>query len=142
MICGTFIGKRRINHVRRNTLSKNNAIKTKVATVLQSIATREFQLPALPLRATDRVPAVHRLRRKIRLTAMLGGGLVCVLFVGGAVIPLGGAVVASGQVDVSSRVKRIAHPRGGVVSAILVHDGQHVYKGQILARLDDTVPGA
>ncbi|MEO0033077.1 MAG: hypothetical protein RIS94_2835, partial [Pseudomonadota bacterium] len=76
-----------------------------------------------------------------RLLAAIGG-LALVLFVLAAVVPIGGAVIGGGQVGVESRVKRIAHPTGGVISAILVHNGEHVAEGQLLMRLDDKVTGA
>lgn len=61
---------------------------------------------------------------------------------GGVLIPIGGAVIGSGQVGVQSRVKKIAHPTGGVLAEILVENGQTVRKGQILLRFDDTVSRA
>ncbi|CAN5321640.1 HlyD family type I secretion periplasmic adaptor subunit [soil metagenome] len=62
--------------------------------------------------------------------------------VGGFLIPIGGAVIATGQVGLQSRVKRIAHPVGGIIKEILVENGQRVRKGQILLRFDDIVSGA
>lgn len=108
----------------------------------QIISPSEFQFPVAELRAASRLPAAVRMQRRVRLTALAGGALVLSVLALATLIPLRGAVVASGQVDVASRIKRISHPGGGVVSAILVHDGQHVSKDQIIARLDDTVPGA
>lgn len=72
----------------------------------------------------------------------LGGGMMLLLFVLAAVVPIGGAVIGSGQVGVESRIKRIAHPFGGVISQILVANGEHVRQGQLLLRLDDKVTGA
>lgn len=69
-------------------------------------------------------------------------GLLAVLLVFAAFVPIGGAVIASGQVGVESRVKRIAHPTGGVIAAIAVANGDHVDKGALLMRLDDRVSGA
>lgn len=83
-----------------------------------------------------------RMKRRVKFATALTGGFVVVALGTTALIPIGGAVVASGQVNVMSRVKRVAHPRGGVVQRIFVEDGQHVEKGQVLARLDDTVSGA
>ena len=68
--------------------------------------------------------------------------LIFTFGLGGFLIPIGGAVIGSGQVGVESRVKKIAHPTGGVVSEILVENGQAVRKGQILLRFDDTVSRA
>ncbi|BEU99724.1 HlyD family type I secretion periplasmic adaptor subunit [Novosphingobium olei] len=72
---------------------------------------------------------------------MTVAGLFVVLFLLAAFVPIGGAVIGSGQVGVESRVKRIAHPTGGVIDAILVHNGEHVKEGQLLLRLDDRVTG-
>lgn len=79
-----------------------------------------------------------RLRRALILMAVLvfGIGLAA------AIIPIGGAVIGSGQIGVDSRVKKIAHPLGGTIAEILVENGQHVKKGQVLIRLDDTVSGS
>lgn len=73
----------------------------------------------------------------IAVAVLVIGGLLA-----GTLIPIGGAVIASGQVGVESHVKKIAHPGGGVVAEILVQNGQHVRKGQVLMRFDDKVTGA
>ena len=52
--------------------------------------------------------------------------------------PLSAAVVASGTLVVQSSVKKVQHPSGGIVTQILVQDGSHVKKGDLLVRLDDT----
>ena len=111
----------------------------KAFAVSHPIAPTEFQLPAQPLLPGARQPAAYRMRRKVRLVGVLGGGLVLTVLLAGTLIPIGGAVVATGQVDAASHVKRVAHPRGGIVAAVLVRDGQHVEAGQVLAKLDDTV---
>lgn len=67
--------------------------------------------------------------------------LVFGLGLAAAVIPIGGAVIGSGQIGVESHVKRVAHPQGGVISAISVKDGDAVRKGQALMRLDSAVSG-
>lgn len=59
-----------------------------------------------------------------------------------AFVPIGGAVVGSGRVGVESRVKRIAHPTGGIIAEILVANGDHVRKGDVLMRFDDTISSA
>ena len=59
-----------------------------------------------------------------------------------AVVPMGSAVVGSGEVQAESLVKEITHPNGGVVSSVLVHEGDHVKKGDVLIRFDTTVSGA
>lgn len=78
----------------------------------------------------------------LRRLAAIVGGLFVVLFAMALVVPIGGAVIGSGQVGVQSRVKRIAHPTGGVIAEIAVTNGEHVKEGQLLMRLDDRVTGA
>jgi len=73
---------------------------------------------------------------------MAVGGLFLILCVMAVLVPIGGAVIGLGQVGVQSRVKRIAHPTGGVIAQIAVVNGEHVKEGQLLMRLDDRVTGA
>lgn len=84
----------------------------------------------------------ERMRRSLR--GVLLASTLLVFGIGGTAVfvPMGGAVVAGGQIGAESRVKKIAHPTGGTVAEILVQNGQHVRKGQILVRLDDTVSGS
>lgn len=51
---------------------------------------------------------------------------------------LSGAVITQGQVAVSQQVKLIQHRDGGIVSEIAVKNGDHVRKGDVLIRLDET----
>lgn len=51
---------------------------------------------------------------------------------------IAGAVIASGGVVVDSHVKKVQHPTGGIVSEILVQNGDTVEAGQVVMRLDDT----
>lgn len=53
---------------------------------------------------------------------------------------LSGAVVASGQVVIESDVKKIQHQMGGIVGEINVRNGQRVAAGDVLVRLDETIP--
>jgi len=70
---------------------------------------------------------------------------VCILVFGffllAALVPIGGAVMAGGQVGIESRVKRIASTSLGVVDQIYVANGDHVDQGDPLIRLEATVPG-
>ena len=95
-------------------------------------------LPILAEEGGDRAQAPVLLQRLL-LTV---GGLLLALFVLAAVVPIGGAVIGGGSVGVESRVKRIAHPSGGVIAQIFVKNGQHVEQGQLLMQLDDRVTGA
>ncbi len=65
--------------------------------------------------------------------AVLAGG------VGGwaATSEIAGAVIASGLVVVESNVKKVQHPTGGIVAALLVKDGSRVKAGEPVLRLDD-----
>ena len=83
-----------------------------------------------------------RARSALRRPLGYLGSVFLLLLVIGAFVPIGGAVIANGQVGVESRVKRIAHPTGGVIAAIAVVNGQHVERGELLMRLDDRVSGA
>lgn len=83
-------------------------------------------------------------RQAIRRLNLIGLTAVGV-FLGGAggwasLAELHGAVIAPGDVVVESSTKKIQHPTGGVVGQILVKDGSEVEEGQLLVRLDDTVP--
>jgi len=95
-------------------------------------------LPVFGEEGGDKARAPWLLKRLL-LTV---GGLLLILFILAAVIPMGGAVIGGGSVGVESRVKRIAHPTGGVIKAIYVRNGEHVTQGQLLMRLDDRVTGA
>ena len=80
--------------------------------------------------------------RKLRSVSIAFAVLLAIFVIAGMLVPIGGAVISSGQVGVESHVKRIAHPNGGVIAEILVRNGQHVRKGQVLMRFDDKVTGA
>lgn len=101
----------------------------------------------LPASITDITSAIDprdpedRLRYRIRETYIVLLALCVLVIIGFVVVPIGGAVVASGQVGVESRVKRIAHPTGGIVAELLVKNGDHVREGQVLVRLDNAVSG-
>lgn len=51
---------------------------------------------------------------------------------------LTGAVIAQGKVAVKKQVKLIQHRDGGIVSEILVANGDGVHAGEVLIRLDET----
>jgi len=65
------------------------------------------------------------------LLVLLGG------FGGWAVLSnISGAIIASGQVEVDQNRQVVQHPDGGVVSDILVDEGDLVSEGDLLIRLD------
>lgn len=80
--------------------------------------------------------------RSIRRHLMVGV-IASLAMVGGAgawasVADLAGAVVAPGHFVVDSYVKKVQHPKGGVVGEILVGEGDEVRAGDVLMRLDAT----
>lgn len=105
-----------------------------------------YQLPATVSLSDDLVPVIddpqEGLRRSFRTGLITIGLLIFGLFALSALIGTRGAVVGTGEVTVESRVKKIAHPTGGVIAAVNVREGQRVKKGDVLLRLDDTVSGA
>lgn len=71
------------------------------------------------------------------------GGFITLVFVLGAGIwvtlaPLDSAVMTIGKVVVEGTKKPVQHRDGGIVSEILVHDGDLVKAGDVLIRLKDT----
>ena len=55
-----------------------------------------------------------------------------------ALAPLDGAVVGAGTLSVHGNTKTIQHREGGIVSDIVVQDGDLVERNQVLIRLDNT----
>ena len=53
---------------------------------------------------------------------------------------ISGAVVAQGQVNVQSKPQHIQHLDGGIIASLAVHNGDRVTAGQVLLRLDPTLP--
>lgn len=68
---------------------------------------------------------------------LMAAGLFCLaFFVGGALVPLDAAVIGEGRVVVVGNRQSVQHPDGGVVTELLVRDGEMVQQDQILLRLD------
>ena len=78
--------------------------------------------------------------------ALLGAGVVgafaAAMTMWGTLAPISGAAIASGNLQVEGRRQSVQHPYGGVVRQLLVRDGAHVEKGQLLIALDDSDPRA
>lgn len=76
-------------------------------------------------------------RRGFAVLAALGA------LVGGfMLVPITGAIVASGVVIVEGDNKAVQHLDGGIVAAILVRNGDRVREGDVLIRLDPTAARA
>lgn len=92
----------------------------------------------------DIVPEEEDITPSINDKAYRRAGMLVLLicFGGGGIwaslAPLDSAIVSIGQVKVESSRKTVQHLEGGIVSQILVEDGDLVVKGQALLSLDDT----
>lgn len=70
-----------------------------------------------------------------RRSWMIWGGVAALALIGLG-FPVETVVVAPGQVVPSDRVKTVQHLEGGIVSAVLVKDGERVRMGQPLLEID------
>jgi HlyD family secretion protein len=88
------------------------------------------------------VPATPLARTRELVVA--GSALIGIFVIGfgtwAAMAPLESAAIAPGTVVSESSRKTVQHLEGGIIAAILVHDGDAVTAGQTLIRLDDTKP--
>lgn len=93
-------------------------------------------------------PVEHRKETCIRgdgvRSNVLFGLLVTAGLVGGAgywisTTSLAGAIIAGGTVVVESNVKSVQHQSGGIVSEILVRNGDYINAGSVVMRLDETL---
>lgn len=92
---------------------------------------------------TQTPSAAERTIRNISRLALLACAAL-VIGAGGwaATAELSGAVIGTGTVVVDGNVKRVQHKEGGIVGEILVRNGTRVEAGEVLIRLDDTLPQA
>jgi protease secretion system membrane fusion protein len=60
----------------------------------------------------------------------------------GALAPLDEGVPTFGQVTIDTKRKAVQHLQGGIVSEVLVREGDEVSEGQVLMRLDDAATRA
>ena len=101
--------------------------------------TRPPQPPQLgqPLRHTDIALRLGRAYDS-ELARGLGVLLITLGFAGmlACSIPLSGAVAVVGTLISGANAQKVQHPAGGVIDQILVHDGAHVRRGDVLARMN------
>ncbi|MEW5423212.1 HlyD family type I secretion periplasmic adaptor subunit [Amorphus sp. 3PC139-8] len=92
------------------------------------------------------IPTFSTVSRRLKRDLILGGLVSAFLVVGvggwTASAKLGGAVIAPGQVVVSSNLKTVQHRDGGIVGEIYVENGTPVSAGDLLLRLDATAANA
>ena len=74
----------------------------------------------------------YELRRGLRVLLFVA----CAIVPLAGFVPLSGAVVTTGRLISASNVKKVQHPAGGILTAIMVEDGTHVERGAVVARLD------
>ncbi len=86
------------------------------------------------------------LPRSAKGTILAGSLVIGVTFFGfgawAALAPLASAVVAPGTVIAEARRKTIQHYEGGIISEVLVREGDAVTRGAELFRLDPTQPAS
>ena len=74
----------------------------------------------------------------VRQGIWIGTGLLVLLLVWMSLVRIDEISSSPGQVVPSASVKQVQHLEGGMVSEILVREGDRVAAGQVLARLDKT----
>ncbi|WP_152048581.1 HlyD family type I secretion periplasmic adaptor subunit [Aureimonas psammosilenae] len=95
-------------------------------------------VPPIPV---ARVESPDDFNASIRRPIVLGTAIVAIFVVGlgalMAIAPLASAVVASAVVKVEDNRKVVKHRDGGIISKVLVRDGQTVNAGDTLVKMDD-----
>ncbi|QIB33339.1 HlyD family type I secretion periplasmic adaptor subunit [Ancylobacter pratisalsi] len=85
-------------------------------------------------------------QRSIRRHLVWALALIALLMLGvggwASTTRFAGAVIAPGQLVVYSSVKKVQHPTGGIIGELRVKDGDFVKAGDVVVRLDETVPRA
>lgn len=88
----------------------------------------------VPETATDWHATEPWVRYGMRTVIYLCGGLL----IASILFSISGAVVTAGTVSVEGDYKTVQHLEGGIVSKILVRNGDRVAAGDVVLRLDDT----
>jgi len=90
--------------------------------------------------ATDREKLADQLAapamRSVRFSGAIAACLFAILFGLSAFVPIASGTLAEGQLAVEGERKVVQHSSGGIVSAILVKEGDAVMEGQTVLRLD------
>jgi HlyD family type I secretion membrane fusion protein len=74
--------------------------------------------------------------RSVRFSGAIAAGLFALVFGLSAFVPIASGTLAAGQLAVEGERKVVQHASGGIVSAILVKEGDTVVEGQTVLRLD------
>lgn len=86
--------------------------------------------------------ARQSVRHHILAVAIAAIFLVASIGLMGAATRMSGAIISQGSLVVESSVKKVQHPSGGVAKQLLVEDGAHVAKDDLLILMDETVAQA
>ena len=81
-------------------------------------------------------------RRSVRFSGWIAFLLFALLIAGGTLAPIMSGVVSVGQLAVEGDRKLVQHASGGIVSEILVSEGDVVQAGDIVMRLNKVQAGA
>ncbi|WP_310619168.1 HlyD family type I secretion periplasmic adaptor subunit [Flexibacterium corallicola] len=94
----------------------------------------------------NQVKPEHKINGSIRKHFQFGAltAAALLLGIGGWAVftEINGAVVAQGNIVVETNSKQVQHQEGGILSEIMVKDGDSVEAGDVVARLDSTVTQA
>jgi HlyD family type I secretion membrane fusion protein len=80
--------------------------------------------------------------KSVKLSGMVAAGLFILLVVLAAFVPIEAGTLARAQLEVEGARKLVQHQQGGIVSAILVKEGDVVTEGQTVVRLNAVQAGA
>lgn len=125
------------------TTTREDALRLQNALAVKGDAAPELTGRVVLDEPKPRGPSIPR---SARGTILTGSVIVGVTFFGfgawAALAPLASAVVAPGTIITEARKKSIQHFEGGIVSQIMVREGDFVEKGAELFRLDPTQPAS
>ena len=95
-------------------------------------------MATVPTSTPETTPVEPQIKRRLAYGTVLTVLLAASLGSWGALASLTSAVIAPGIVVVDSSDKKVQHPTGGIVSALLVKNGDKVNAGDVIIRLDST----
>ena len=81
-----------------------------------------------------------RIRSPLRIATLTSVVFFAGFGIWSALAPLTGAAVAHGFIGVENKRQTIQHLEGGIIERIVAREGDRVEAGDLLVRLDDTVP--